>query len=71
MGDNDKKYLVYATLIFVSWNLQTSDSGYSPRIEDAMDTAAASPPVKAKCTPEEKKGSMKARKERKNGLLNS
>jgi hypothetical protein len=35
-----------------------SDSGQSPRIEAAIDAAAARPLVRARCTPDEKKGSM-------------
>jgi hypothetical protein len=37
-----------------------SDSGQSPRIEAAIDAAAERPLVRARCTPDEKKGSMKA-----------
>ena len=36
------------------------DSGQSPRIEAAIDAAAERPPVMARCTPDEKRGSMKA-----------
>ena len=36
------------------------DSGQSLRIEAAIDAAAERPPVMARCTPDEKKGSMKA-----------
>ena len=51
---------MYAMPILASWYLQTSASLNSPRMEEAMDTAAASPPVNARCTPDEKNGSMNA-----------
>lgn len=56
----NKAYRVYETL--TRWVCQSaaSDSGQSPRIEAAIDAAAERPPVRARCTPEEKNGSMKA-----------
>jgi hypothetical protein len=56
----NKTYRVYETLTRWVCHSAASDSGQSPRIEAAIDAAAERPLVKARCTPDEKKGSMKA-----------
>ena len=57
---SNKAYRVYETLTRWVCHSAASDSGQSPRIEAAIDAAAERPPVRARCTPDEKNGSMKA-----------
>jgi hypothetical protein len=53
-------YRVYETPTRCVCHSAASDSGQSPRIEAAIDAAAERPPVIARCTPDEKNGSIKA-----------
>ena len=55
-------YRVYETPMRCVCHSAASDSEQSSRIEAAIDAAAERPPVMARCTPDEKNGSMKARK---------
>jgi hypothetical protein len=57
---SNKAYRVYETLTRWVCHSAASDSEQSPRIEAAIDAAAERPLVMARCTPDEKKGSMKA-----------
>lgn len=54
------QYLVYAVPLFALWKAMASPSSQQLRIEAAMEQAADSAEVNARCTPDEKKGSMKA-----------
>lgn len=54
-----KAHRVYETPIRWVCHSAASDSEQSPPIEAAIDAAAARPPVRARCTPVEKKGSMR------------
>ena len=57
---SNKAYRVYEMPTRWVCHSAASDSGQSPRIEAAIDAAAERPLVRARCTPDEKKGSMKA-----------
>ena len=56
---SNKAYRVYEMPTRWVCHSAASDSGQSPRIEAAIDAAAERPLVRARCTPDEKKGSMK------------
>lgn len=53
-------YRVYETPTRWVCHSAAWDSGQSPRIEAAIDAAAERLPVIARCTPDEKNGSIKA-----------
>lgn len=54
---------VYAVPTFESCHFAAFSSGTVPRIDADIVSAADKAPVKARCTPDEKKGSMKAAKD--------
>lgn len=53
-------YRVYAVPVLRLWKAIACSSEHCLRIEAATEQAAESAFVNAKCTPDEKKGSMKA-----------
>jgi hypothetical protein len=57
---SNKAHRVYEMPTRWVYHSAASDSVQSPRIEAAIEAAAERPLVRARCTPDEKKGSMKA-----------